>query len=61
MGGGTLHGVRPYRTIWQMARTQTLVQLSDELLSRLDARVAREGRSATALGMVTAEPWEPAR
>lgn len=28
-----------------MARTQTLVQLSDELLSALDARVAREGRS----------------
>ncbi len=82
-----------------MARTQTLVQLSDELLSQLDARVAREGRSrselireaiagylgsdreadidrrivesytrrpqedlmgaeATALAMVTAEPWE---
>jgi len=28
-----------------MARTQTLVQLSDELLERLDARRAREGRS----------------
>jgi metal-responsive CopG/Arc/MetJ family transcriptional regulator len=28
-----------------MARTQTLVQLSDELLHRLDAYRAREGRS----------------
>ena len=28
-----------------MARAQTLVQLSDELLERLDARRAREGRS----------------
>ena len=28
-----------------MARMQTLVQLSDELLERLDARRAREGRS----------------
>ncbi len=28
-----------------MARTQTLVQLSDDLLERLDARRAREGRS----------------
>lgn len=85
-----------------VARTQTLVQLSDELLSRLDARVAREGRSrsdlirealdayfkadretdidaaiiksyterpqedllgaeSTALAMIRAEPWEPAR
>jgi metal-responsive CopG/Arc/MetJ family transcriptional regulator len=32
-----------------MARTQTLVQLSDELLRRLDERVAREGRSRSAL------------
>lgn len=32
-----------------MARTQTLVQLSDELLSQLDARVAREGRSRSDL------------
>lgn len=32
-----------------MARTQTLVQLSDELLSQLDARVAREGRSRSEL------------
>jgi metal-responsive CopG/Arc/MetJ family transcriptional regulator len=28
-----------------MARTQTLVQLSDELLAQLDERVAQEGRS----------------
>ena len=28
-----------------MARTQTLVQLSDELLQRLDSYRAREGRS----------------
>jgi metal-responsive CopG/Arc/MetJ family transcriptional regulator len=28
-----------------MARTQTLVQLSDELLERLDSYRAREGRS----------------
>lgn len=32
-----------------MARTQTLVQLSDELLAQLDARVAREGRSRSDL------------
>jgi len=32
-----------------MARRQTLVQLSDELLSQLDARVAREGRSRSEL------------
>ena len=30
-------------------RTQTLVQLSDELLSQLDERVAREGRSRSEL------------
>lgn len=30
-------------------RTQTLVQLTDELLSRLDERAAREGRSRSAL------------
>lgn len=85
-----------------MARTQTLVQLSDELIAQLDARAAREDRSrselireavagyltvdreaeidrriveaytrrpqedllgaeATALAMVTAEPWEDSR
>ena len=32
-----------------MARTQTLVQLSDELLALLDERVAREGRSRSEL------------
>ncbi|MCA1689987.1 MAG: ribbon-helix-helix protein, CopG family [Actinobacteria bacterium] len=32
-----------------MGRTQTLVQLSDELLGQLDARVAREGRSRSEL------------
>ncbi len=32
-----------------MARTQTLVQLSDELLGQLDARVAREGRNRSEL------------
>lgn len=32
-----------------MARTQTLVQLTDELVSQLDARVAREGRSRSDL------------
>lgn len=36
-------------TIWYVARTQTLVQLSDELLAQLDARVAREGRSGSEL------------
>jgi metal-responsive CopG/Arc/MetJ family transcriptional regulator len=32
-----------------MARTQTLVQLSDELLAQLDARAAREGRNRSEL------------
>lgn len=32
-----------------MTRTQTLVQLSEELLRRLDERSAREGRSRSAL------------
>lgn len=32
-----------------MTRTQTLVQLSEELLRRLDERAAREGRSRSAL------------
>jgi Arc/MetJ-type ribon-helix-helix transcriptional regulator len=32
-----------------MARTQTLVQLSDELLAQLDTRAAREGRSRSDL------------
>lgn len=46
-----------------MARTQTLVQLSDELLAQLDARVAREGRSRSelireALGIYLADERE---
>lgn len=32
-----------------MGRTQTIVQLSDELLRRLDERAAGEGRSRSAL------------
>jgi Arc/MetJ-type ribon-helix-helix transcriptional regulator len=32
-----------------MARTQTLVQLSDELLAQLDARAVREGRNRSDL------------
>jgi metal-responsive CopG/Arc/MetJ family transcriptional regulator len=32
-----------------MARTQTIVQLSDELLAELDTRRAREGRSRSDL------------
>jgi metal-responsive CopG/Arc/MetJ family transcriptional regulator len=32
-----------------VSRTQTLVQLTDELLRRLDERSAREGRSRSAL------------
>ncbi len=32
-----------------MARTQTLVQLTEDLLRRLDDRAAREGRSRSAL------------
>jgi metal-responsive CopG/Arc/MetJ family transcriptional regulator len=39
----------PLDTIWSMARTQTLVQLTAELLQRLDERAAREGRSRSAL------------
>jgi metal-responsive CopG/Arc/MetJ family transcriptional regulator len=40
---------RPLDTIWPVARTQTLVQLTADLLRRLDERVAREGRSRSAL------------
>jgi metal-responsive CopG/Arc/MetJ family transcriptional regulator len=32
-----------------MARTQTLVQLTEDLLRRIDERTAREGRSRSAL------------
>ncbi|HET6997065.1 MAG TPA: ribbon-helix-helix protein, CopG family [Solirubrobacterales bacterium] len=40
---------QPLDTIWRVTRTQTLVQLSEELLRRLDERAAREGRSRSAL------------
>jgi metal-responsive CopG/Arc/MetJ family transcriptional regulator len=40
---------RPSDTIWPMARTQTLVQLTEDLLRQLDERAAREGRSRSAL------------
>ncbi len=40
---------QPLGTILPVARTQTLVQLSEELLRRLDERAAREGRSRSAL------------
>lgn len=40
---------RPLDTIWSVKRTQTLVQLNDVLLQRLDERAAREGRSRSAL------------
>lgn len=40
---------RPLATIWPVSRTQTLVQLNEVLLRRLDERAAREGRSRSAL------------
>lgn len=40
---------RPLGTIWPVTRTQTLVQLNEQLLRRLDERAAREGRSRSAL------------
>jgi predicted DNA-binding protein len=40
---------QPLGTILRMARTQTLVQLNEELLRRLDERAAREGRSRSAV------------
>jgi len=40
---------RPLGTIWPMGRTQTLVQLTEDLLRRLDERAARDGRSRSAL------------
>jgi metal-responsive CopG/Arc/MetJ family transcriptional regulator len=40
---------RPLATIWPVSRTQTLVQLNEALLRRLDERAAREGRSRSAL------------
>lgn len=49
LSGVMATATRPLGTIWPMARTQTLVQLSEELLRRLDERAAREGRSRSAL------------
>ena len=40
---------QPLDTIWPVTRTQTLVQLTEDLLRRLDERAAREGRSRSAL------------
>lgn len=40
---------QPLGTIWPVARIQTLVQLTSDLLRRLDERAAREGRSRSAL------------
>jgi metal-responsive CopG/Arc/MetJ family transcriptional regulator len=40
---------RTLDTIWPVTRTQTLVQLNEKLLQRLDERAAREGRSRSAL------------
>ena len=40
---------QPLATIWPVARIQTLVQLTSDLLRRLDERGAREGRSRSAL------------
>lgn len=40
---------RPLGSIWPVARTQTLVQLTEDLLLRLDERAAREGRSRSSL------------
>jgi predicted DNA-binding protein len=41
--------VRPLGSIWSVARAQTLVQLTDELLQLLDERAARERRSRSTL------------
>ncbi len=44
-----MSAVQPLATIWPVARIQTLVQLTTDLLRRLDERAAREGRSRSAL------------
>ena len=46
-----------------LARTQTLVQLTEELLRRLDERAAREGRSRSSLIRDAIEAYlaDPAR
>lgn len=41
--------LQPLGTIWPVARTQTLVQLTTDLLRRLDERAARENRSRSVL------------
>jgi Arc/MetJ-type ribon-helix-helix transcriptional regulator len=41
--------VAPLDYHWIVARTQTIVQLTDELLVELDARRVREGRSRSEL------------
>jgi metal-responsive CopG/Arc/MetJ family transcriptional regulator len=41
--------IKPLATIWPVTRTQTLVQLNDDLLRQLDERAAKEGRSRSAL------------
>jgi predicted DNA-binding protein len=40
-----------------VARAQTLVQLTDDLLARLDARASREGRNRSALLRDAAERY----
>ena len=40
-----------------MPRTQTIVQLSDELLAELDARRARDGRSRSDLSREAIEAY----
>ena len=42
-------GYGPLGYHWVVARTQTIVQLTDELLTELDVRRAREGRSRSEL------------
>lgn len=44
-----MSAIAPLDTIWPVTRTQTLVQLTTDLLRRLDERAAREGRSRSAL------------
>jgi metal-responsive CopG/Arc/MetJ family transcriptional regulator len=48
---------RPLATIWPVTRTQTLVQLNDDLLRQLDERAAKEGRSRSALIRDAIEEW----
>ncbi|MBA3865111.1 MAG: ribbon-helix-helix protein, CopG family [Solirubrobacterales bacterium] len=40
---------KPSGTIWPVSRTQTLVQLNEDLLRQLDERAAKEGRSRSSL------------